>query len=196
MKISSVMPKSSFLSVEKDANIIATKILNNERLKRLLYYTTPDCLEKDNLTEEQTYSLIGKNIKNIPKLYIDKDLLNYVIINFDNFSMNATNPEFRDNYIEFDIVCHFSQWQLKDFQLRPYKIAAEIDAMLDKQHLTGIGTLNFLGAVQLVINNEFGGLCLMYEAIHGGEDKKHLPSPNQEERFLQDFQDMMDNSKK
>ena len=51
-----------------------------------------------------------------------------------------------DNIISFDIICHFDQWQLEDFQLRPYRIAAEIDSMIDKKHLTGIGNLNFLGA--------------------------------------------------
>jgi len=35
---------------------------------------------------------------------------------------------------------------MKDFDLRPYRIAAEIDYMLDKQKLTGIGLIEFLGA--------------------------------------------------
>jgi hypothetical protein len=37
-------PKSSFLSMEKDLNLIVNKLLDNERLKRLLYYTSKDCL--------------------------------------------------------------------------------------------------------------------------------------------------------
>ena len=68
MRIDSIKPKSSFLSMEKDINLIIDKMLNNERLKRLLYYTSPDALERDNLNEEQTYGLIVKNIKNVPKL--------------------------------------------------------------------------------------------------------------------------------
>jgi hypothetical protein len=59
--------------------------------------------------------LIGKNIKIVPKMYVDKTVLNYVLIAFDRFTRNATNPEFRDNLIEFDIVCHHDQWTLKDF---------------------------------------------------------------------------------
>ena len=42
----------------------------------------------------------------VPKLYVDKSVLNYIIISFDNFTQSA-NPEFRDNIIEFDIICHF-----------------------------------------------------------------------------------------
>ena len=188
MKISSAIPRSSFLSAEKDMNIIVDQMLYNERLKRLLYYTTPDCLNKDNLTEEQSLSLIGKNIKNVPKLKIDTEVLNYIIINFDNFTMNATNEQFRDNIIEFDILCHIDQWELKDFQLRPYKIAAEIDSMFNGKHLTGIGTLQFVGATQILLTNEYAGFCLTYMAIHGEEDKKGMGNPNDEAKFLEDFE--------
>ena len=40
-------PHSSFLSVEKDMEIIVNKILKNERLKRLLYYTTSPTFFQD-----------------------------------------------------------------------------------------------------------------------------------------------------
>lgn len=78
-----------------------------------MYYTTEDALDKPNLTIEQSNMLFGKNIKIVPKLTVDGSVLNYIMINFDNFSTNATNPEFRDNIIEFDIICHFDQWKLK-----------------------------------------------------------------------------------
>lgn len=170
-------PQSSFLSVEKDLTIITNHLLKNDRLKKLLYYTTKDCLSKPNLTDDQTFSMFGNQIKIVPKLKVDGSVLNYMIITFDNFTENRTNPEFRDNVVSFDIVCHFDQWQLTDFQLRPYRIAAEIDSMFNNKHLTGIGTLQFLGANQIVLTDEFAGLCLMYEAIHGGEDKKKAENP-------------------
>mgnify|MGYP000219954404 FL=1 len=52
--------------------------------------------------------MFGKNIRNLPKLYIDKDVLNYIVISFDNFAPNGDNPEYRDNTIEFDIICHYN----------------------------------------------------------------------------------------
>lgn len=187
MKINGVnLPKSSFLSVEKDLEIIVKYLCKNERLKRLLYYTTKDAIDKPDLDDEQMIQLFNKNIKLIPKLYVDGSVLNYLIINFDNFTQSG-NPEFRDNIVEFDIICHFDQWHLKDYQLRPYRIAAEIDSMIDKTHLTGIGKLEFLGANQIILTDEYAGLCLMYQAIHGEEDKKFMPNPNDEERFTEDF---------
>lgn len=188
MKIESYSyPQSSFLSIEKDLTIITNHLLKNDRLKKLLYYTTKDCLDKSDLTDEETYSLFGNQVKIIPKLKIDGSVLNYIIINFDNFTENRNNPEFRDNVIEFDIICHFDQWQLKDFQLRPYRIAAELDSMFNDKHLTGIGTLQFLGANQILLTDEFAGLCLMYEAIHGGEDKKNAENPKEQADIVANF---------
>lgn len=180
-------PKSSFLSIDKDLSIIVNQIMHNERLKKLLFYTTKDALDKPNLTTDQSLGLFGKNIKIVPKLYVDKNVLNYVIVSFDNFMPNATNTEFRDNVIEFDIVCHFDQWQMTDFQLRPYRIAAEIDSTFNNKHLTGIGTLDFLGARQIVLTDEFAGLCLMYQAIHGEEDKAPMPTPKAQQKYAESW---------
>lgn len=183
-------PKSSFLSAEKDMGLIVNMIMKNERLKKMLHYTTRDCLNKPNLTQDETYELFGKNIKIVPKLYVDGSVLNYIIVSFDNFSKNASNPEFRDNIIEFDIICHFDQWHMKDFELRPYKIAAELDSMFDGKHLTGIGELEFLGANQMILTDEYAGLCVMYQAVHGEEDKTKMPNPNDEEEFEENFDAM------
>lgn len=180
-------PKSSFLSVEKDLSIITNLILKNNNLKKLLFHTTPNAMDMRNLTEDETIGLFGKNIKIIPKLSVDGSVLNYIIVSFDNFTGNRTNPEFRDNIIEFDIICHLDQWQLKDSQLRPYRIAAELDSMLDGKRLTGIGTLEFLGANQMILTDEFAGLCLMYNAIHGEEDKKKMLNPMSEEQMIENF---------
>ena len=189
------IPKSSFLSIEKDTNLIISKMLQNERLKRMLYYTTPDCIKNatgkcSNLTEEESVELIGKQIRTLPRLALDGDVLNYIILTFDNFVSNPKNPYFRDNIIEFDIICHYDQWQIADGQLRPYRIAAEIDSMFDNQHLSGIGTLTFLGAKHMPVNDEFAGLSLMYLAIHGDEDKKHMEPESADEQFVKEFNEM------
>ena len=186
-------PKSSFLSTEKDMSIIVNMIMKNDRLKKMLHYTSRDCLSKPNLSQDESLALFGKNIKIVPKLYVDGSVLNYIIVSFDNFTQNGTNPEFRDNIVEFDIICHFDQWHMKDFELRPYNIAAELDSMFNDKHLTGIGKLQFVGADRIILTDEYSGLCLMYEAIHGEEDKKHMPNPMNEEDFIENF-DAMFNS--
>ena len=196
MKINEeLQPKSSFLSIEKDLNTIINIFMNNDRLKKLLYYNVPEPLEQPKLSKEQSYEMLGKNIKIIPKIEIDPEVNNYIVIAFDNFTENETNPEFRDNTIEFDIICHFDNWQLKDFQLRPFRIAAEIDSIISQKRLSGIGKVQFLGAKKIPITENLGGICLMYEVIHGEEDKINMPNPADEEQFLKDFEDMLKSGK-
>lgn len=183
-------PQSSFLSVEKDAALIMDRIFENRSLQKLLYYNTPDALNRKDLDEEQMQSLIENNIKFVPKIKVDKLVENYLLINFDGFQ-TTYNPEFRDNIIEFDIICHIDQWMLRDFKLRPFRIAAELDSMLDKKHLTNMGEMEFLSLdSKLIENDEYAGMCLRYRVVHGGEDKKFMPNPMDEQQFLENFMKM------
>ena len=184
------LPHSSFLSVEKDMGIIFREFIKNKRLSKLLCYNTPDALRRPDVPVEEVREMFGKQIKIVPKLEVDNELFSYIIISFDNFTPNATNPEFRDNIIEFDIICHFDQWHLEDFELRPYRIAAEIDTMLQEKRLTGIGETEFLGANQMILSDELAGICLMYGAIHGEEDKKQMPNPTKQNQFVKDFNEL------
>lgn len=185
-------PHSSFLSIDKDLDLIITKMLKNDRLKRLLYYPTKDCITNasgkcPNLTDEKSIGLIDTQIRTVPRVALNDDVPIYVIISFDNFILNTTNPHFRDNTIEFDIVCDFDQWRIADGQLRPYRIAGEIDSMFNNTHLSGIGTLEFLGAKQENINDTCACVSLIYMAIHGDEDVKDMLSNQADEQFQKEF---------
>ena len=163
-------PKSSFLILEKDFEKICNQMLQNQRLLKLLYYTDSNCLSQPNLSPSQKMELIHKHIKIVPKINIIEDCPIYVIVSFDNFTPNAINPEYRDCTVNFDILCHPDHWNLGDFQLRPYKIAGEIDALFNKKKMTGIGELQFLGANNLVLNDQLMGLTLIYQSIYSQED--------------------------
>lgn len=189
------IPHSSFMSVDKDLSLITSWMLKNKSLCKMLYYTDRDALDRPNLTEEQKYSLMNKQIKIVPKIYVDSSVLAYIIISMDNFTPSE-NPQFRDNIITFDIICHFNQWHLQDFQLRPYRIAAELDSMFNNEHLTGIGELHFMGASQIILSDEFAGLTLMYQAVHGGEDKKNTPNPNDQQKMIDDFNELFNQNYK
>ena len=186
------VPHSSFLSMEKDLNQITGSMLRNKNLKKLLYYTTENALSMPDLTDDQSVSLFGRNIRITPKLFIDQEIVNYIIISFDDFSPNAKNPEFRDCTICFDIICHFDQWKLTDFKLRPYRIAAELDSMFNKARFSGIGRLEFLGGLQMLLDDEYGGLTLRYRAINGEDDKKNPLNPEDNDKMKVDFKELQD----
>ena len=165
-------PKSSFLSVEKDYNLIFKKILNNQRLLKLLYYSSSDCLKAADLTNSQIQSMLGKQLKIVPKDDLDLNICPiFLLVSMTDFTPNPLNPEFRDCTLEFSICCNFDNWNLENFQLRPYKIAGELDAMFEKQKLTGIGETIFITASNWLFSSEAGGLVLKYWLVHGSDDQ-------------------------
>ena len=87
------------------------------------------------------------------------------------FTLNDTNPEFRDCTVQFDIICNLDYWDLGDYRLRPIKMAGYIDGILDGCRLSGIGTFQFMGADFIRLNEHFSGYTLIYKAIHGSDDE-------------------------
>ena len=164
-------PKSSLLGMPKDAAIIIDRILSNPNLLRLLVYETRDWQSQPLPNGEQIKELFTSHqISSVPKIKIDSKEKTYIRLTYGTVIRNASNPEYRDNTFGIDIICHYDNWDLGDFELRPYRIAGEIDAMLDKTHLTGIGELEFVSATPYVYNEEFAGVSLTYLAIRGHED--------------------------
>lgn len=179
------MANSSFLSCEKDTELIVRKLFfdsgeTSELLKRLLVITAKDCLDLENLEYKKVVNDLSiadlwsqGYISNIPKIkaYEKEELSSFIIINFTNFTENMTNPQFRDNIITFDIICPTDHWDVGDYRVRPLKIAGYIDAILDDKKLTGIGNTQFLSCRQLVLDENFSGYSLSYSVIHGYDDR-------------------------
>ena len=176
---------SSFLSCEKDTESIIKKLFveskpYSDELKRLLLINTKDCLfdrtnqaylDKINKTSvadmrEQGY------IRLEPRLIFEEneDTKSYLIISFDNFAPNPDNNYYRDTILMIDILCPIDSWDVGNYRIRPLKIAGYIDGILNGCRLSGIGTLEFLGANRIVISENFAGYCLMYGAVHGVDD--------------------------
>ena len=181
---------SSFLSCEKDIETILRKLFvessYKEILKRLLVINTKDCLEVN--TESALAALSKASLSNLikegyirlePKLRFGEheEVKAYIIMSVDNYAPNATNPQFRDCTVNFDIICHTDYWNLGDYRLRPLKIAGYIDGILNECKLSGIGTFNFLACNELILNEDLSGYTLSYRAVHGSDDT----IPNEEE---------------
>ena len=172
---------SSFQMVEQNLKAVVELLLKNERLKRLLYYTDPQALKLPKLTNEQTLSLLNNQIRLIPKLDLDDNAKPYVIITLDNFEPQSGQSTFKNAILSFDILAPFTCWQLGDFKLRPYSIAGEIDALINKSTVTGLGIANFIGGKSLLLGNDLGGLTLYYSIEAFGDDtKKYPPEPKPE----------------
>lgn len=176
--------KASFLSCERDTETILRKLFVESRpysdmLKRLLIINKPDCLGDnpeyqkiiDNfnlkkLKEEQYISTVPR-FKFGDHEYIKSSIL----LEFDDF-IPTSNSQYRDCTINFTVLCHLDEWELDDYKLRPHQIAGYIDGILNESRLSGIGTLQFMGASQVVLDENWGGMILRYIATHGADDEE------------------------
>jgi hypothetical protein len=133
-------PKSALLGMPKDASLIMDKILSNQNVLKLLAYGTRDWKDRPRVDNSMIKEMFEtKQISSVPKIKIDRPEKTYLRLTYGTMVRNTTNPEYRDNTFGIDIICHYDAWDLGDFDLRPYRIAGEIDSMLDKCRLTGIG---------------------------------------------------------
>jgi len=179
---------STFTSISKDQETIWRKLLveskpYSDKLKRLLIINTSNCLDP---SQEQFQRKINEYtikdmmdnqyIKAIPKLSFGEheEVKSYILLEFDDFTPTE-NPQYRDCVISFSIICHIDYWGMDDYKLRPWEIAGYVDGILNGERLSGIGTLQFLGASQLVLNEYLGGVLLRYVATHSkADDDEHI----------------------
>ena len=176
---------SSFLSCQKDLEEILKRLFvtsqpYSDELKRLLVINTKDCLDNktstvyQNAIKDMSLAKLRQQgyIKFEPKIKMPEheQVKSYLLISFDNFRPNIRNPEFRDCSIHIDILCHTDYWDLGNFRIRPLKIAGYIDGILNKARLSGIGTFQFAGCNELVLDETLSGYTLTYSAIHGTDD--------------------------
>lgn len=167
MRIDLVTPRnSSFESSGKDLQKISNKFLNNQNLLKLLKHSTPDALSRPDISNDIKAEMINKNIRVVPKLPFNQSQESVIIITFDSFITNDNNPEFRDNVIMIDVLCPIDTWVMSDYMLRPYKIMHEIDGMLNRSKLNGIGKVDFVSANSLILSEELAGFTLAYRVIN------------------------------
>lgn len=176
---------SSFVSAEQDAEKILKRLFvqcqpYSSYLKKLLLINAPDCLDDNEKYEkivnqysvknlvDEGYIRLSPKIK-LPEFPITKS---YIIITFDSFTPSASNPEFRDCTVNFDILCPSDCWDVGNFAQRPLKIMGYIDGLLNKQKLSGIGKFHFAGANLLILDNEISGYSLSFRAVHGTDDEE------------------------
>lgn len=176
--------KTSFLSCEKDTETILKKLFVESRpysdmLKRLLIVDKPDCLGDNSEYQKIIDNFNLKKLKEkqyistVPRFkFIEHEhVKSSILLEFDDF-VPTSNTQYRDCTISFTILCHLDEWELDNYKLRPHQIAGYIDGILNESRLSGIGTLQFIGASQIILDENWGGMSLRYIATHGHDDEE------------------------
>lgn len=157
-----------FAVMGENTFLIANRIMQNQRVCRLLKYQTKDPFDLEANGKEQPdvqgEELINKQILIVPKIYDDStEKMSYVTAIFDDFVVNQLNPEFKVSTVRFDIACPYDEWILNGYSLRPYLIMQEIDTMFNMKKLQGIGNLQFYRADNLTLSPWIGGYSMRYK---------------------------------
>ena len=141
---------------------VANKLMQNQRLCRLLKYQVRDPFS-DKYDDVDGVDLLNKQIMIIPKIFDDStEKTSYIVALFSNYTVNSLNPDFKLATVRFDIACPYDEWVLNEKSLRPYLMMQEVDNMFNGAQMSGIGTLQFVRADSIVLTPQIGGYSMLY----------------------------------
>ena len=135
-----------------NAQYIIKRLLANQNLLKLLYYTDKDPLSHEDLTEEQIENeVFNKLIKIVPRVGPKETAHSLIAVRIARARGLASNNEFKNVSISIEVFVPMTQWIIKDTNLRPFAIMGEVQKSLNGKKIKGLGkmtggdfSLNFL----------------------------------------------------
>ena len=128
--------------IGKNAQYIIKRLLANQNLLKLLYYTDKDPLNHPDLTEEQIQNeIFEKLVKVVPRVGPKETANSLVVLRIARGRKTPQNGEFKNVYVSLEIFVPMTQWIIKDTNLRPFAIMGEIQKSLDGKKIEGLGKM-------------------------------------------------------
>lgn len=121
---------------------IITRLMANNNLVNLLYYTDKDPLSQPHLTEEEKKEKIfEKLIKIVPSVEPREDEKSVVVVQVIGGNRLGSNTEFRNVKIAIEVFVPMTAWIIKNTNLRPFAILGEIEKSLQGKTINGLGKI-------------------------------------------------------
>ena len=121
---------------------IVTRLMSNQKLLKLLYYTDKDPYNEPDLTQSQIQNdIFEKLIKVVPRVGPKETAQSIVVIRMVRGRANPGNDEFKDFMINIEVFVPMTQWIIKDSNLRPFAIMGEIHKQLNDKTIDGLGKM-------------------------------------------------------
>ena len=121
---------------------IVSRLISNDDLVKLLYYTEKDPLGQPSLTvtekQERIYEELIRIVPRIPPREDARSIISMRVLNSQNLDSNS---EFRNVTIAFEIFVPLTQWIIKDSNLRPFAIMGQIQSSLNNKKVNGLGKI-------------------------------------------------------
>ena len=125
-----------------NAQYIVKRLLANQNLLKLLYYTDKDPLSHEDLTKEQIQNeIFEKLIKIVPRVGPKETAQSIIAVRVARGRGLATNSEFKAVSISIEVFVPMTQWIIKDSNLRPFAIMGEVQKSLNNKKIEGLGKL-------------------------------------------------------
>ena len=125
-----------------NAQYIVKRLLANQNLLKLLYYTDKDPLSHDDLTPEQIQDeIFNKLVKIVPRVGPKETAHSIIAIRIARARGLASNSEFKNVSISIEVFVPMTQWIIKDTNLRPFAIMGEVQKSLNGKKIEGLGKL-------------------------------------------------------
>lgn len=122
---------------------IMTRLMANQNLLKLLYYTDKDPLSHEDLTQQQVKEEIyEKLIKIVPRIGPKETAQSIVAIEVIRGSQMSDNQEFREITLNIEVFTPLTQWFIKDKNMRPFCILGEIQNSLCGKIIDGLGRVD------------------------------------------------------
>jgi len=121
--------------------LIAERLLANQNLCKLLYYTDKDPLAQPEIQDVKA-KLLHKLILMIPLAGSKENAQSLIGMRVRAGILNANNEEYRDFLLEIEVLTPLTQWIMKSESLRPFLIMGEIQKSLKGKSVHGIGKLD------------------------------------------------------
>ena len=127
--------------IGENAQKIVKRLMSNQDLVKLLYYTDKDPLSHDDFTSEELKTKIyQKLIKIIPRIGPKEGAESIITINIVGGNQNENN-EFKNIGVNVEVLVPLTQWFIKDDNLRPFKIMGEVQKSLNGKTINGLGKM-------------------------------------------------------
>ena len=121
---------------------IIKRLMANDDLVNLLYYTDKDPLNQPHLTDEQkTEKIFEKLIKIVPVVEPREDEKSVIVVRVVGGSKIGSNSEFRNVKISIEVFVPMTAWIFKNTNLRPFAILGEIQKSLQGKMINGLGKI-------------------------------------------------------
>ena len=121
---------------------IVTRLMANDDLVNLLYYTDKDPLSQPHLSDNEKRDKIFENlIKIVPNVPDREDDRSVIAIRIVGGSKLNSNTEFQRIKISIEVFVPFSTWIFKNTNLRPFAILGEIQKSIDGKTVNGLGKI-------------------------------------------------------